>query len=336
VVGLVVLAVIFGGNLMFGLTRAARLVDYDARLDFYGFSLPWLAFVIIYISAVLLFTYLACLRKMTSDRIHALSKLQALAAMATLSVLLLGSIWGQESDGALELTVLYLLVMTPIILLPMVTPTQAEYTKGLWRAAKLGRSHLSPWDDLALNRVFLLAACGILLVAGTVAWSAHVTPPFGVGAAIAAAFPLAVAYGVLVVAYFGLAMQYFLLRFGNRGATYFGLFLFFSWIVPLVAGTILLASSYGPTQPNARLLFSASPIAGLALSAGAGDTDSFLKILQGVSITPALFFTFVFNTLLVAARRLHHRAFEAASRKPDRGDAPIEAAGTSLIEVPLG
>ncbi len=96
VVGLVVFLMIFGGNLFFGLSCSAILVDYDQRISFYGISLPWLAFVVIYIAAVLFFIYLACLRKMSSERIHALSKPQAIAAMASSSFLLLGAIWAQE------------------------------------------------------------------------------------------------------------------------------------------------------------------------------------------------------------------------------------------------
>jgi hypothetical protein len=337
VVGLVVILVIFGGNLLFGLSRAATLVDYDQRFSFYGISLPWLAFVIIYVSAVLFFIYLACLRKMTSERIHALSKPQALAAMATLSVLLLGGIWGQDADDGLELTVLYLLVITPIVLLPMVTPTQAEYTKGLWRARKQGRSHLPPWDDLALNRVFLLIACTILLVTATAAWHSGLVSASATGRVVSGAFALAIANDVLVVAYFGLAMQYFLLRFGGRGVMYFALFLFLAWIIPLVAGTILMmASPYAGTgESPAQLVFSASPIAGLGFSAVGSENQSFLRALQGMSITPALFYTFIFNTLLVSARRLHHRAFENASGNLQRSDPPLEASRAMAIERPI-
>jgi hypothetical protein len=333
VVGLVVILVVFGGNVVFGLSRAANLVDYDRRLSFFGISLPWLAFVIIYLASALFFIYLACLRKMTSERIHALSKPQALAAMAISSLLLLGGIWGQDAEPSLQLMVLYVLVITPIVLLPMVTPTQAEYTKGLWRALKLRRSHLPPWDDLALNRVFLVCACAILLATATAAWRSSLSSTSSAGDALFAGYPLAIANGVLVVAYFGLAMQYFLLRFGARGVMYFGLFLFLAWIVPLVAGTIvMMASRYGQPPLAAQLMFSASPIAGLGQAAvGAGDM-SFLKAVQGMSITPALFFTFIFNSLLVSARRLHHRAFQAAAGNSKLAGGPSGEKGALALE----
>ena len=58
-------------------------------------------------------------------------------------------------------------------------------------------------------------------------------------------FPLALAAAVLTVAYFGLAFQFFLLRFAERGGMYFALFLFVAWLLPLVAGSIQSMAS-GP------------------------------------------------------------------------------------------
>ena len=64
---------------------------------------------------------------------------------------------------------LYLLVITAILLILMVTPSRAEYVKGLWRARKADRLHLPWWDDLALNRVFLVIVCAVVLADATVA-----------------------------------------------------------------------------------------------------------------------------------------------------------------------
>ena len=84
--------------------------------------------------------------------------------MLTLSILLVGGIWKQESYDVLQVVALYFLVATSIFTVVMVTPTQAEYIKGLLRARKQGQSHLPFWDDLSLNRVFLAILCAILLV----------------------------------------------------------------------------------------------------------------------------------------------------------------------------
>ena len=90
--------------------RAGILVDLDQRLTFFGISLPWLAVVLIYIGALLFFVYLAARRRMGSDRIHPLSKGQALAGMLMLSILLVGGIWEQNSYDVLQIVALYLMV----------------------------------------------------------------------------------------------------------------------------------------------------------------------------------------------------------------------------------
>ena len=186
-------------------------------------------------AAVLYFIYLAARRKMGSERIHPLSKPQSIAALVTAAALLVGTIWRREEYAVLEVVTLYLLVITAILLILMVTPNRAEYDKGLWRARKQGLAHLPWWDDLSLNRVFLVIACAIVLVTATFASSGAAEPTASGSApnSVSGSFPLAIAAGVLVVAYFGLAHQYFALRFGGRCKIYFTLFLFLAWIVPL-------------------------------------------------------------------------------------------------------
>jgi len=314
VIGIVIFVLFFGSYAFLGLSRSAALVDLGLRLSFYGISLPWLAVVLIYLSALLFFIYLACVRRMTSDRIHPMTKPQATAAMATLSILMLGGIWKRDEYEVLNVTTLYILVIAALVLLAMVTPTQAEYVKGLWRARKLGRSHLPPWDDLSLNRVFLVIACTIVLVTATIAWQASPVPGFGGAGPVTPAFPLAIACGVLVVAYIGLALQFFLLRFGARGLMYFSLFLFLAWILPLVAGTItLMASSPMSNSHPSQIVYSLSPVAGLGMTAYGSEPD-LAKGIQAATITPALLFTFVFNSLLIAARRRVYKAFVTASQ----------------------
>jgi hypothetical protein len=120
---------------------------------------------------------------------------------------------------------------------------------------------------------------------------------------------------VLVVAYFGFAYQYFILRFGARGKMYFMLFLFLAWIVPMIAGTIVLLSgiSTGSLSERAsQVVLSLSPIVGLPLSALTSDRSAPIMAIQAAAITPALFFVFVFHTLLVSARRLISRSFVSA------------------------
>ncbi len=252
------------------------LFDEDSRLTFFGASLPWLAVVLFYVGGLLFFIYLAARRRMGEERIHPFSKPQAITALAALSFLMLGGVWQIEDNGFVEVVVLYLLVIAALLLILMVTPTRAEYFKGLWRAKKQGRGHLSWWEDLALNRVFLVIACAIALVSATLARSALGTLQSGssfVGSS-QGNYPLAIAIGVLVIAYFGLAVQYFLLQFGRRGPTYFALFLFLAWLVPLVAGTILaMASMYGDGGVTSQVLFGLTPISGIAMVGSSASAD---------------------------------------------------------------
>ncbi len=252
---------------------------------------------------------------MASERIHPLSKHQAIAALATAAVLMVGNIWKREEYAVLEVATLYLLVITSILLVLLVTPSRAEYFKGLWRARKRGRDHLPWWDDLALNRVFLSIACIIVLVTATIASSGAVeSAPTGLAPNRAlGSFPLAIAVGVLVVAYFGLGHQYFILQFGGRGKIYFTLFLFFVWLIPLVSGTIMLASMPRDSERASQVFFGLSPVAGIGMTAAVGGGESYSTAVRAAAITPALLFSFVFNTLVVSARRRAYKAFVAAA-----------------------
>jgi hypothetical protein len=328
VVGVVVFVLIFGGYAMVGISRSASLVDYDLRLSLYGVSLPWLTVVLIYLSALLQFIYLACNRRMASERIHAFSKPQAMAAMTTLSVLLLGGIWKRDEYDVLAVIALYVLVAVAMVLVAMVTPSQAEYSKGLWRAKKQGKSLLPPWDDLALNWAFLALVCTTVLVTATIVWQARPEGPNmdRVTTAPPHSYSLGIACGVVVVAYFGLALQFFLLWSGARGPMYFGLFLFLAWILPLVAGTIVEMSRGGGRDPGA-VVFALSPIPGIGLTAAGAWNEAFTKAVQAATITPALLFTFVFNSLLIGARRRRHRAFLLASGGTQGSKLPVEGEG---------
>jgi hypothetical protein len=297
-------------------SRVRVTVDMDQRLSFFGVSLPWLAVTLIYISAALFFLYLAARRRMGSERIHPLSKAQGLAAVLTISILCVGGIWKQESYDILQVVALYFLVGVSIFSMLMVTPTQAEYVKGLLRARKQGLSKLAAWDDLALNWLFLAGACAILLVTGTVIWAAGANAPTALPPGAVSNYPLGIALSVLVVAYFGLGMQYFLLRFGSRGRMYFALFLFLAWLLPLVAGTIFMfASMPRDISHVGQVIYSVSPIAGIAMSSIEADQRGFTKVLQGGAITPALAYAFIFNSLLIGARRRVHREFVARAER---------------------
>jgi hypothetical protein len=293
------------------------LFDDDLRTDFYGYSLPWLVVVLFFVAPLLFFIFIAATRKMESERLHPFTKRQAMGALGLLSFLTLGVIWHQQGYDVLEVGALYSLVSIAILLTVTVTPSLPEYVKGLWRAREQGRAHLPWWDDLAINRVYLFLSCILVFATANIAWSQTGNGQGFIGNSTAA-FPLAIAMGVLVVAYFGLALQYFLFRYGARGKIYFGLFLFFAWILPLVAGTIVaIATSPMVNEAGSQALLSLSPVVGIATIAIPSGISSMVAatVRQAAAITPALLFAFLFNSLLITARRRTHRVFQNSTEQ---------------------
>jgi hypothetical protein len=126
---------------------------------------------------------------------------------------------------------------------------------------------------------------------------------------------LLIATGIFVVASFGLALQFFLLQFGARGTMYFALYLFITWLVPVVVGTVLAMTVNGPMEDwRYQSVFASSPVLGIGMSALSGSIPGGATgAVQGAALTPALFFAFLFNSLLEGARRRVHRAFAAAA-----------------------
>ena len=313
----ILLTFFLGGPLIAGGIFSTQLVERADRMTFYGISLPWLPVVLLYEVAVLYFVYLATRRRMQSDRIHPLSKPQAIAALATLAVLALGGIWGLDEFDLIGVGFLYALVVISILLLMMVTPNRSEYLKGLWRARKQGRTHLPARDDLALNRLFLLIACAIVLAAATAAWNGAGNPQFGRQGRLSRSFPLAIATAVLTIAYFGLALQFFLLWIRVRGIIFFSLFLFLIWLVPLLVGAIVALAKPRSPGHESQVVLSLSPMVGIAMIAAQDGTipEWYRTAIQASALTPALLFTFVFNGLYnMARRRVHDEALVSASR----------------------
>jgi hypothetical protein len=339
-------AVVVTVVMMFGLFNALRmsrvlpssfLFEGDQQLSFFGVWLPWLPVVLLYLAAALYFIDRAACRKMESERYQMLSKPQGCAAMVTSAVLLLGGIWKHEQIDILLVAVLYLLSIVMILLVLVVTPSSAEYIKGLWRAVRQGQSRLPWWHDLAWNPIFVAIACGVVLVTGTIGWS---------GASGSAAvqvmerltsrsYSLATATAVLVVAYFGLAYQYFTLRFRARGRIYFSLFLFLVWLVPLLGGAILSLAAPGVGgDTSGRVVISLSPVIGIGMTAySSGGPDDGMAV-RAAALTPALFFAFVFHSLLISARRRAHREFAVALAR-SRPSGSAAARPTSEIERAL-
>ena len=301
VVGIIVFFLFFGGGQsgFLVMIRATSFLGEGATRDFYGLSLPWLLYVLLFAAPTLFFLMLASVRKMQSDRAHPYTKHEAAICLTVLTVLALGAVWADHGMRYLSLILLYVLVVFACVMVATVTPNLGEFTKGVRRAGRLGVPHLGYWDDLALNRVVLFVICGIVLTGASIAWY-FVEGRTDVGQMGPISYSVTIATGVLVVAYFGLALQFFQLIMPRRGTTMMALFIFLIWLVPPLVGAI--SSGAGAGAGVGQFIAAISPMAGLAMSTDLGNGTG-TTTLQAATLLPALIFAFLFNNLVTVARR---------------------------------
>ncbi|SIN71693.1 hypothetical protein SAMN05444166_0383 [Singulisphaera sp. GP187] len=332
------------------------LLEESRMLNFFGFMIPWLAWVLIVEMPILGFVGLAVSRKMAAERAHALTKPQALACMASLTTLLIGGLWNlarilPEASpfepahvDVIMIASVYALSLLAMILAIAITPDAGEYVKGLRRAARQGRRRMSLWSDSGSNRLALLALCVLVMVgASTVV---HVVGrqrahEMYIGPAVngksyngdnamtdeawltsrQALLSRPIAIGVLTVAYFGLGLQLFSLRTRSSGLALMTLFLFLAWLVPLLAGAMLGMARTNQTRGIA--IFALSPLPGIALSSGMGKLPG-ADTIQLAALAPSITFAFLFNYLLVITQRKLDRRLLAAEKPTAKSsdDAP--------------
>jgi hypothetical protein len=295
--GLIVLLLFLGQPAGIGLWYATgQLHDESRFLAFFGLRLPWFAFLLLYELPILAIFFIAAARKMRAERSHAYSKRLAIAALGTIALLALGGLWTVHGVDYAVLMVLYGLIFVGIVLSATVTPDRNEYERGLRRAARHGMHRPSVWEDAGTNRVAVVLLCTIVLVAATLAWEAiEGRQPQNPGL-----YSQTIAIGVLVVAYYGLGLQFFLLRSPKMGQTFMALFLFLAWGVPLFAGIIALAAF--PTPAIGQAILALSPITGISLSSGVIETSG-NDLVRLIALAPAVTFAFLFNYLMVATQR---------------------------------
>src|SRR5262249_50728 len=217
-----------------------------------------------------LFLFLAAVRRMRSDRAHPYSKPVAAAFLATIATLALGSLWGRHSQPIL-LIVMNVVAFAPLLLTVPVTPTAppsptaGECANGLRRAAKHGKRLLPPWSDAAVNVAAVLVFSGLAALSGCLAWSVEANRPAQAAGPWQAGSPpwQPILVGVLVVVYYGFAVQYFELTFRKRAQPYLRLFLFLAWGLPLLLGFL---SGLAAAEPEVTyFLLGLSPLAGLSM-----------------------------------------------------------------------
>ena len=320
-IGVLALVGVFGGSSIAGMHQLVRLAEEDVRLNFFGLPLPWLVFVLIYFIAVIAITFLAVRRKMESERQSSLSKPQALGAATMLGLLILGGAGNINDLTVRAVVVLYALAIVGVVLASVVTPSRNRYIQGLWRSHKLEIAEPSAWSDDALNRPFLACLCAVLMAVATI------TLGGGRGQFEPATSSLAIALPVLVVAYSGLAIQFFKLRLGRGAKSFIGLFLFVAWIAPLLVGLLTIASRSRPRADEvAQGVFALSPLAGVGMLAS-NELDEGRRYAEAAAVTSSLFYLFVFNALIGSTkRRVRRRMLKAAQPEPSigEGEAPAE------------
>ena len=287
---------------------------------FYGVGIPLVLQTLLFQSSIFAFLLIASGRRFHSSRLPLFSKPQALGFIGLLAFLSLGSVW-QTSTITLTLSMAYFLTFASFWLVATVTPQLGDYMKGLQRSRRHGGA-VTPWHDLASNKLPVLLFAGTILAALGLAFAA--APNFqlkGGGNFGNGRFepwgPLVVA--VLSVLSYGWSLQYFNLRYGKRAQAYFGLFLFLVWLVPVVVGLLLMAAG----SQQAGIIMGASPFVGIFYAGGlALPMDP--KVMLVVAIAPPAIMTFLFGALLLGEER---RRFEQVRKEHEvvRGDEQAAA-----------
>ena len=323
------------------------LMEGDRVLNFFGRMIPWLAWVLLNEVPVLGFLALAVSRKMAAERAHVYTKVQAIACMATLTILMVGGLWkvarflpqvppyDWTPADAITITAVYVLSSLAMILAATITPDAGEYIKGVRRAVREGRRRPSPWSDAGSNRIALFALCVLVLAGASLIVSVIGRQPlqdlpfYPPGTPIPDPIVITdaawlasrqsltsrpIVVGVLTVAYVGLGLQFFSLRTRRSGTVLLLFFLFLVWLIPMVAGAIIGMS--GPDQTRAMTVMALSPIPGLALSTGLSLNNG-AEAIRFAALVPPIAFAFVFNSLLSMTQRRIDKQLRAQAKPPD-------------------
>ena len=274
------------GGIIYGFAQVASAVDAYPTLNFFGVRLPWLVFFVLYEAPTLFFLFLASNRKMASERWHPYTKPEAVACMATFTVLLLGGVW-DVSYEYLVLVVLYALVLGGNR-----AGRGHHFQPGRIRQGNPARSSagagFGPWDNLALNRLAMAVVCTIVLVGATTAWDLiegpHARPPARGSSATRWRSPSGCWWSRTSAWRTSSCNS----PSPSGAATFLGLFLFLVWLVPIILGAIAAAAGIGTEQHVPQMLFGLSPIAGISLFTGIGSQSNQFGVQAAAPSRPGL------------------------------------------------
>jgi hypothetical protein len=274
---LVVLAHLFGGQIISGIALPATLTVMPAFAEFmaggnlgrgmqvipkfFGAELPLWVQSFAYQIPLTAFLFLACVRRMHSAESPMYSKPQACGFLMTVAALTLAGLIDppvQQVQDLARVGALISMMIAGLALVSCVTPEAGDVANGFRRVERLGERHVSLWNDAAHNGLvagllgFIVLASGeaatALLPAARLMQPEHVhLPPIIAG---------------LTIMYFGWALQFFHLKYRRRARGYFTVFLFAFWGVPLLLAAILgLQFQGGDLAEN---IASISPLASIA------------------------------------------------------------------------
>ena len=315
VVGLTIISLWVGSATLFAFQARAGANggNFDlTHIDFFGVSIPRLLFLAIYQGSAILFCLVAATRKMRAERAMTFAKGEALLCMATVVALTLGAFWTAKGMGLIVPVLLYVFMIAGILLCATITPDLGDYVKGVRRARRTSHRRAPALSDHASNIWTVYGLSAWVAVGATIAWEAiamvqgnvNLGPLMGPPGRFA--FSQTIAVGVFTVAYFGLGKQYFLLKFAKRGETYFRLFLFLVWVMPLLIGlaTTVASANMGIVQ----MIMGVSPWAGIILSIDGGPAANDIAYwVRFMALFPSLALAFVFQFLLINQQRLIDR-----------------------------
>jgi hypothetical protein len=280
------------------------------RQVFFGVELPVAVLSLLHILPFLALLFIAAVRKMKSDAIPVYSKAQAVTFQAVLAAVVLGDAVGltlPDFSGISATIVIYALTLSAVMLAWIVTPDAGQFAKGIRRARKEGRPAPDLWADRAVNWFPLGWFCGIIIVAGL--WSGLPEAVSNGGVHLIA--PLLVALGAVVC--IGSAKQFFGLEYRKPGMTYLGLFIFLSWVLPVIVGVLLSASEgllLGSRSQVPQAVTALSPVMGIALAAADKETAAMAAALVSSTLLAIIF------TLLSV--RAEQKAIRAAAGSASR------------------
>ena len=282
--------------------------ELNIRDSFLGLKLPYAALSLLHILPVLAFLFIAVVRRMRSERAPVYSKPEAMAFHATIGLLVLGDVAGlviTEIRSFAEMTTMYILTLAALLLTLAVTPSAGEFAKGVRRARKLGLPQVPLWSEWAANWLPVGVFCGLTAVLALVAGVTAMSGEEGV-APVRLFGPLVVA--MATIASFGSARQFFGLQFRKAGGTYFALFIFLVWIVPLLVGYV--AQESGVKNGGAELILGITPVVGI----GMGNTTD--KPQDLIGIASAIVASLVLAGIFIPLRLQAERAATEAAKRP--------------------